>query len=103
MLVATHARQHPPELDESLQRQALAAPPSRPGTDAVVIRKVDKNGAVRFAGTDYRVGNAHRRRQVEVAIVKDTVQIWRDGKLLRTHPIRHDRTKGARCSRQPQW
>jgi len=93
VLVATHARKHPPELDDAVHRQALAAPASRPSTDAVVVRKVDKNGAVRFAGTPYWVGQAHRRRQVEVALLKDTVQIWGDGKLLRTHPIRHDRRK----------
>ena len=93
VLVATHARKHPPELDEAVQRQALAAPPVRPGTDSVVIRKVDNNGAVRFAGTTYFVGQAYRRRQLEVAILKDTVQIWDAGRLLRTHPIRHDRRK----------
>ena len=93
VLVATHARKHLPALDDAVHRQALAAAPSRPSTDAVVIRKVDKNGAVRFAGTPYWVGQAHRRHQVEVALVKDTVQIWGDGKLLRTHHIRHDRRK----------
>jgi len=93
VLVATHARKHLPALDDAVHRQALAAAPSRPSTDAVVIRKVDKNGAVRFAGTTYWVGQAHRRHQVEVALLKDTVQIWGDGKLLRTHPIRHDRRK----------
>jgi transposase InsO family protein len=93
VLVATHARKHPPELDESVHRQALAAASSRPKTDAVVIRKVDNNGAVRFAGTTYFVGQAHRRRQLEVVLLKDTVQIWDDDRLLRTHPIRHDRRK----------
>jgi transposase InsO family protein len=93
VLVATHARKHPPELDESVHRQARAAPPIRPSTDAVVIRKVDNNGAVRFAGTTYFVGQAYRRRQLEVAILKDTVQIWDGDRLLRTHPIRHDRRK----------
>src|SRR5271156_3240201 len=31
--------------------------------------------------------------QVQVASVKDAVQIWGNSKLLRTHPIRHDRRK----------
>jgi transposase InsO family protein len=92
-LVATHARHHREELEAAVHRQALAAPPSRPRTDAVVIRKVDGNGAIRFAGTTYWVGQAYRRRQLEVALVQDTVQIWGDGTLLRTHPIRHDRRK----------
>ena len=93
VLVATHARKNRPELDDALHHQALAAPASRPRTEAIVIRKVDKNGAVRFAGTTYFVGQAYRRRQVQVALVKDTVQIWDDDRLLRTHPIRHDRRK----------
>jgi transposase InsO family protein len=93
VLVATHARKHRPELDESLHRQALAAPASRPRSERVVIRKVDNNGAVRFAGTTYFVGQAYRRRQLEVALLKDTVQIWDGDRLLRTHPIRHDRRK----------
>ena len=93
VLVATHARKHVPDLDESVRRQALAAPPTRPKSDSVVIRKVDNNGAVRFAGTTYFVGQAYRRRQLEVVLLKDTVQIWDDDRLLRTHPIRHDRRK----------
>ncbi len=93
VLVVTHARRHREELEESISRQALAAPPSRPASATVVIRKVDNNGAVRFAGTTYYVGQAYRRRQLEVTLVKDTLQIWDDNRLLRTHPIRHDRRK----------
>jgi hypothetical protein len=95
VLVANHARKHPPELDDSLNREALASPAARPSTDSVVIRKVDKNGAIRFAGTAYFVGQAHCRHQVEVALLKDTLQIWGNGKLLRTHPIRHDRKRST--------
>jgi hypothetical protein len=58
-----------------------------------VTRKVDNSGCVSFAGWSYRVGNAYRRRQVEISIVADTVQIAFEGQLVRTHPIRHDRTK----------
>ncbi len=92
-LVATHARRHHQDLEYAVRRQALAAPATRPSTASVVIRKVDNNGAVRFAGTTYWVGQPYRRRQVEVALLKDTVQIWGDGTLLQTHPIRHDRRK----------
>jgi hypothetical protein len=93
VLVATHARRHPAERDDDVARQAIAAPPSRSRDVPVVVRKVDGNGSIRFAGAAYRAGNAYRRHQVEVAIKGDTVQIWSDGKLLRTHPIRHDRGK----------
>jgi transposase InsO family protein len=93
VLVATHARRHLPEQDERVRRQALAATPTRPAADRVVLRKVDHSGSVSFAGAGYRVGNAFRRRQVEVCLAGDTVQIWGDGKLLRTHAVKHDRRK----------
>ncbi len=93
VLVATHARRHRPEQEERVRRQALAAAPMRPATDQVVIRKVDHNGSVSFAGADYRAGNAFTGRQVEVCLAGDTVQIWGDGGLLRTHAAKHDRRK----------
>jgi transposase InsO family protein len=92
VLLATHARRHRPDQDIAAERQALAAAPKRP-EGPVVIRKVDGNGSVSFAGADYRVGNPFKRRQVEVTVVSDTVQIWLEDKLLRTHPIHHDRRK----------
>ncbi len=93
VLVATHARRHLPEQDDAVRRHALAASPGRPVADHVVVRKVDGNGSISFAGADYRVGNPYRRRQVEVCVVGDTVQIWMEERLLRTHPARHDRRK----------
>ena len=57
------------------------------------VRKVGHNGEVSFAGADYRVGNAYRGRQVEVTLAGDTLQIWGEGRLLRTHQAKHDRRK----------
>lgn len=92
VLVATHARRHLADEEMRLHRAALAASDPTP-TGAVVVRKVNGQGSVSFAGTQYRVGNAYRRRSVELTIARDTVQISLDGKLLRTHPKRHDRGK----------
>jgi hypothetical protein len=58
-----------------------------------VTRKVDSSGNVSFAGANYRVGNDHRRRQVQVAVVGDTVEISIDERLIRSHRARHDRTR----------
>ncbi len=59
-----------------------------------MTRKVDSSGNVCFAGTNYRVGAKFRRRQVQVAVVGDTVEISIGE---RTHPlataVRHDRTR----------
>ena len=54
---------------------------------------MDPAGSVSFAGSGYRVGNAYKRKEVEVHLVGDTVQIFFEGKLVRTHAARHDRTK----------
>ena len=58
-----------------------------------VTRKVDSSGGVSFAGTNYKVGKRHARRQVQVAIVGDTVEISAGGEILRVHPIRHERSR----------
>ena len=51
-------------------------PTPRPtATSASVTRKVDTSGSVCFAGSCYRVGNPFKRRQVQVAVVGDTVEI----------------------------
>jgi hypothetical protein len=94
VLVATHARQHPPEAEPQVWRRQPRARPVRPATvGQPVVRKVDSSGGVSFAGVSYRVGNGHRREQVEVRVVGDTVEISQDGKLLRVHPVKHDPIK----------
>lgn len=96
VLVVTHAQRHPP----SKQAAALARAPRqrtrRPRQATVgqaVTRKVDSAGQVSFAGATYRVGNAHKRRQVQLAIVGDVVEIFSGGEVIKTHPIRHDRSR----------
>lgn len=68
--------------------------PGRPtATAASVTRKVDSSGNVCFARTSYRVGTKFRRRQVQVAVVGDTVEISIGNELIRSHPVKHDRTR----------
>jgi transposase InsO family protein len=96
VLVATHVQRHRPDKEAA----ALARPPRRPRATPrqatvgqPVTRKVDKAGSVCFAGARYRVGNSHRRRQVQIAIVGDVVEISSGGAVIRAHPIRHDRSR----------
>jgi hypothetical protein len=58
-----------------------------------VTRVVDSSGYVSFAGTNYRIGNSWRGRPAQVCIVADSVQLSIDGRIVRVHPIRHDRAK----------
>lgn len=57
-----------------------------------MTRKVDSSGNVSFAGTNYRVSNKYRRRKVQV-VVGNTVEISIGNELIRSHAVRHDRTR----------
>jgi len=97
VLIATHPRRHPIDKQAAGIERSRGPVPSRPSarTAAVasVTRKVDSSGNVCFAGASYRVGSKHRRRQVQVAVVVDTVEISIGNELIRSHTIKHDRTR----------
>ena len=96
VVVATHAQRHRPDKEaKALRRKARQrCPRPRQATvGQVVTRKVDSGGCVSFAGATYRAGRAHRGRQVQVAIVGETVEITAGGEVLRVHAIRHDRSR----------
>ncbi len=110
VLVAEHVQRRKPGIargQEPPLRQGRRQPPRQPpGQDPrqgpaphpasdglTVTRVVDSSGSVSFAGSTYRAGHRWRGRQAQVAIVADSVQISCDGQIVRTHPIRHDRTK----------
>ena len=99
VLVASHARRHTAADEAAANRRGQrrtpvrAAPPQPSARAASVTRKLDSSGNVSFAGTNYRVGNRFRRRQVQVAVVGHTVEISIGEELIRVHPVRHDRTR----------
>jgi len=94
VLIATHARRHPLDKQGAGMQRGRRLPPSRPtATAASVTRKVDSSGNVCFAGTTYRVGSKYTRRQVQVAVVGDTVEISVGKELIRSHAVKHDRTR----------
>jgi transposase InsO family protein len=96
VLVASHAQRHRPAKEQPALARKVKAKRARPRQATVgqsVTRKVDSSGNVSFAGTNYRVGRAHIRRQVQVAIVSETVEIAAGGEVLKVHPIRHDRSR----------
>ena len=97
VLVATHPRRHPVDKQAAGIERSRRAVPSRPAarTAAVasVTRKVDSSGNVCFAGQTYRAGAKFRRRQVQVAVIGDTVEVSIGNELIRSHPVRHDRTR----------
>ena len=96
VLIATHAQRHRPAKEsKALRRKAKESKPRprQPTVGQSVTRKVDSSGGVNFAGTTYKAGQRHVRRQVQVAIVGNTVEISAGGEILRVHPIKHDRSR----------
>jgi hypothetical protein len=93
VLVATHARRHGPGKEPTIRRAPVARPP-RPATTGVTVTRVaDPGGTVSFAGAGYYAGWAYRRQQVQVSLVGDTVQLAVAGRVVKVHPVRHDRAK----------
>jgi transposase InsO family protein len=92
VLVASHVQRRKSDNAPSVLRQGRRTP--RPVTSGIMVtRVVDSNGDVSFAGTTYRAGRRWRGKQVEVSIVAGSVQVACAGSIVRTHAIRHDRTK----------
>lgn len=93
VVVATHAQR----LRADQADRAPRARVSRRARDAtaglMVTRLADGAGVVSFAGTGYQAGRMWARTPLDVAIVAGSVQLSKDGKLIRVHPIRHDRSR----------
>ena len=93
VLVASHAQRRPPGVSRASRPAASARRPRKATVGTPVTRRADGSGTVSFAGTNYRVGHAYRRRQVQVAVVGGSVQLSVDGRVVKVHPIRHDPAK----------
>jgi hypothetical protein len=50
-------------------------------------------GVVTFAGKTYTAGRRWAHASIDVTIVAGSVQLSKDGQVIRVHPIRHDRAK----------
>jgi hypothetical protein len=102
VVVATHAQR----LRADQADRAPRAAGQRRARDATagltVTRLADAAGVVSFAGTPYSAGRRWARQPVDVSIVAGSVQLSRDGKLIRVHPIRHDRSRELGAFANPQ-
>jgi transposase InsO family protein len=93
VVVATHVQR----LREDQAGRAPRARVARRARDATagltVTRLGNGDGTVTFAGATYRAGRRWARQPIDVTIVAGSVQLSRDGKVIRVHPIRHDRSR----------
>ena len=75
------------------QRQTLARRVRDATAGRTVTRLADGGGVVSFAGTPYACGRRWARAVIDVSIVAGSVQLSKDGEIIRVHPIRHDRAR----------
>jgi transposase InsO family protein len=93
VVIATHAQR----FREDQADRAPRVPAARRVRDATagltVTRLADGAGVVSFAGTPYACGRMWAHQAIDVSIVAGSVQLSKDGKVIRVHPIRHDRSR----------
>jgi hypothetical protein len=74
--------------------RAQVARRARDATAGVTVtRLADATGVFSFAATPYAAGRRWARTAIDVCIVAGSVQLSKDGKVIRVHPIRHDRAR----------
>ena len=93
VMVATHAQRMREDQADRAPRAQVARRARDATAGVTVTRLADAAGVVSFAGTPYAAGRRWARTAIDVCIVAGSVQLSRDGTVIRVHPIRHDRTR----------
>jgi transposase InsO family protein len=95
VLIATHVQRVKDDQRDRLEppRAQVQRRVREPTEGLTVTRKADGDGTICFAGTPYRAGRAWARASIDVTIVAGSVQLSVDHKVIRVHPIRHDRAR----------
>jgi transposase InsO family protein len=93
VVVATHAQRFRGD-QAGRKPRAQVARRARDATKGLTVtRLADGAGTVCFAGTNYAAGRRWAHTPIDVTIVAGSVQLSKDGKVIRIHPIRHDRSR----------
>jgi transposase InsO family protein len=93
VVVVTHAQRFREDQADRAPRARITRRARDATVGLTVTRLANGSGTVSFAGTDYQAGRRWARQSVDVSIVAGSVQLSRDGKIIRVHPIRHDRAR----------
>jgi hypothetical protein len=93
VVVATHA-QRLREDHAGRNPRARVARRARDATAGLSVTRLANNtGVVTFADKTYAAGRRWAHASIDVTIVAGSVQLSKDGHVIRVHPIRHDRAK----------
>ena len=85
VVVATHAQRLRGDQADRRPRARVARRARDATKGLTVTRLADSAGTVCFAGTNYAAGRRWARQPIDVVIVAESVQLSRDGKVIRTH------------------
>jgi hypothetical protein len=93
VVIATHAQRLRADQADRAPRARVTRRARDATAGLTVTRLANGIGTVTFAGTTYTAGRRWARTPIDVTIVAGPVQLSKDGKVIRIHPIRHDRAK----------
>jgi transposase InsO family protein len=102
VVVATHVQRLRADQADRAPRARVARKTRDATAGLTVTRLANHDGQITFAGTTYRAGRMWARAFIDVTIVAGSVQLSKDGKVIRIHPIRHDRSRELGAFANPQ-
>jgi transposase InsO family protein len=102
VVVATHVQRLRADQADRAPRARVARKTRDATKGLTVTRLANHDGQITFAATTYRAGRMWARTFIDVTIVAGSVQLSKDGKVIRVHPIRHDRSRELGAFANPQ-
>jgi hypothetical protein len=93
VVVATHAQRLRQDQADRVPRARVARRARDATAGLTVTRLANNTGVITFADKTYAAGRRWAHASIDVTIVAGSVQLSKDGKVIRIHPIRHDRAK----------
>ena len=102
VVIATHAQRLRADQADRVPRMRASRRARDATAGLTVTRLANGDGTVTFAGSEYRACRSWARAFIDVTIVAGSVQLSKDGKVIRVHPIRHDRSRELGAFANPQ-
>jgi len=93
VVVATHAQKFRADQADRAPRARVSRRARDATAGLTVTRLANNTGVITFADKTYPAGRRWAHTSIDVTIVAGSVQLSKDGKVIRVHPIRHDRSK----------
>lgn len=93
VVVATHAQRLRQDQADRVPRSRVSRRARDATAGLTVTRLANNTGVITFADKTYAAGRRWAHTSIDVTIVAGSVQLSKDGKIIRVHPIRHDRAK----------